>query len=309
MIDQFISHYKILHKLGGGGMGVVYKAQDLTLDRFVALKFLPPHVAEQEADRKRFLQEAKAASALDHPNICTIHEIGESDDGQLFIAMAFYKGETVKKKIERGPLSLTEALDIGWQTAQGLAKAHESGIVHRDIKPANIMVTDDGVVKIVDFGLAKIVDGSGITKSGMILGTVAYMAPEQVLGEAVDRRADIWALGVGLYQTLTAQLPFKGEYEQALAYAITNEDSQPLTALRAGLPMELEWLVSKCLAKDTAQRYQHADELVVDLGSLRDKLKSGQSRTLRTPPGAGDEAKSVIPFASDHASRCGGWQL
>ena len=138
MVGQTISHYKILQKLGGGGMGVVYKVQDLTLDRFVALKFLPPHVAEQEADRKRFFQEAKAASALDHPNICTIHEIGESDDGQLFIAMAFYKGETVKKKIERGPLSLTEALDIGRQTAQGLAKAHESGTVHRDIKPSGL---------------------------------------------------------------------------------------------------------------------------------------------------------------------------
>lgn len=297
MIGQTISHYTILEKLGGGGMGIVYKAQDVALDRFVALKFLPTHVAEDDDDRTRFLQEAKAASKLDHPNICTIHEIGEAPGGELFIAMAFYNGETVKKKIERGPLPLTEALDISRQTAQGLAKAHESGIVHRDIKPANIMVTEDGVVKIVDFGLAKNTSGPRITKSGMILGTAAYMAPEQVFGEPVDRRTDIWALGVGLYEALTARLPFSGDYEQALTYNITNEDPEPLTALRAGLPMELERLVSKCLAKDPAQRYQHADELVVDLGALRDQLKSGQSRIRRPParpPSSGDPLAAPI---------------
>ncbi|MCI0559585.1 MAG: serine/threonine protein kinase, partial [Nitrososphaera sp.] len=211
MIGQTISHYKILEKLGGGGMGVVYKAQDLKLDRFVALKFLPPHLSADEDEKKRFIHEAKAASALDHPNICAIYEIDETEDGQMFIAMAYYEGETLKKKIERGPLPIDQTIDLAIQIAQGLAKAHKHGITHRDIKPANVMITNEGVAKIVDFGLAKLAGQTKLTKSGMTVGTVAYMSPEQARGEEVDHRTDIWALGVVLYEMITGQLPFKGE--------------------------------------------------------------------------------------------------
>lgn len=216
MIDKIVSHYKITEKLGGGGMGVVYKARDLKLDRFVALKFLPPHLSSDENAKKRFIQEAKAASALDHPNICTIYEIDETSDSQMFIAMACYDGETLKKKIERGPLDLPAAVEYAIQTAQALVKAHSSGIIHRDIKPANIMVTGEGTVKVVDFGLAKLGSDVKMTGSGVTLGTAAYMSPEQLRGEVADHRADIWALGVVLYEMLCGRTPFAGDYPQAL---------------------------------------------------------------------------------------------
>ncbi len=215
MIGKTISHYKILEKLGGGGMGVVYKAQDIKLKRTVALKFLPPELTREEEAKERFVHEAQSASALQHNNICTIHDIDDTDDGQMFICMDYYDGETLKKKIERGPLSVEEAIDITTQIARGLERAHEQKIVHRDIKPANLMVTSDGVVKIVDFGLAKLAGKTTVTKTGTTVGTVAYMSPEQARGEAVDHRTDIWALGVVLYEMLTGQLPFKGDYEQA----------------------------------------------------------------------------------------------
>ena len=198
MEGQTISHYRVLEKLGGGGMGVVYKALDTHLDRHVALKFLPPELTRDDDARVRFTREAQAASALDHPNICTVYDIDSSPDGQLFIAMAYYEGETLKKRIEHGPLPIDEALDIAAQVAQGLSKAHDDGIVHRDIKPANLMLTKDGFVKIVDFGIAKLMGVTGPTQTGTTLGTVSYMSPEQISGDDADQQS---AVNVNRFET------------------------------------------------------------------------------------------------------------
>ena len=278
MIGKTVSHYKILEKLGEGGMGIVYKAQDIKLDRFVALKFLPQHLTTNEEEKQRFIHEAKAASALQHNNICAIHEIDETEDGQIFICMDYYEGETLNKKIKEKPLPLEEAIDIAIQIAQGLTKAHEKDIVHRDIKPANIMLTDDGVVKIFDFGLAKLSTQTKLTKESTTLGTVSYMSPEQVKGEKVDYRTDIWSLGVIIYEMLTGQLPFKGEYASAVIYSIMSDIQEPITALCTGIPMELERIINKCLNKNPYDRYQHVDDLIVDLRQLKElsALKSSQ---------------------------------
>jgi len=278
MIGKTISHYKILEKLGEGGMGVVYKARDTKLDRSVALKFLPQHLSQADEEKKRFIHEAKAASALDHPNICTIYEIDETEDGQMFIAMACYEGESLKEKIERGPLPLDEVIDIAIQVARGLDKAHSKKIIHRDVKPANILITEDGQVKIVDFGLAKLAGRTMLTKEGTTLGTVAYMSPEQAQGAKLDHRTDIWAFGAVVYEMVTGQQPFKGDYEQAVMYSIMNEDPEPLTALRSGVPMELERIVNKALAKTPKERYQHIDETVVDLLSARKQSERDQTK-------------------------------
>ncbi len=278
MIGEIISHYKILENLGSGGMGVVYKAEDTKLKRLVALKFLPPELTRDEEAKERFIYEAQAAAALDHPNICDIHEIGETEDGQLFIVMAYYEGETLKEQIASGKLQVTEVIDIAIQVAQGLAKAHEHGITHRDIKPANIMVTNDVVAKILDFGLAKLAGQAQLTQIGTRLGTAAYMSPEQTYSEDVDHRADIWSLGVMLYEMLTGQMPFKGEYEQAVIYSILNEEPEPPRRLRSEAPMELERIILKALAKKPAQRYQQVDELLVDLRALRQPVLSGVSK-------------------------------
>ncbi|HEY5565189.1 MAG TPA: serine/threonine-protein kinase, partial [Rhodothermia bacterium] len=203
MIGRTISHYEILEQLGQGGMGIVYKARDTRLDRFVALKFLPPHLSADPTANARFIQEAKAASALDHANICTVYEIGQTDDGRLFISMPFYSGETLKYKLQHGPLSTQHAVRVAAQVAHGLARAHEAGIVHRDIKPANIMVTERDEVKILDFGVAKLGHGVGMTATGSTIGTVAYMSPEQASGRETDARSDLWAVGVLLYEMLT----------------------------------------------------------------------------------------------------------
>jgi serine/threonine protein kinase/Tfp pilus assembly protein PilF len=290
MIGKTISHYKIIEKLGEGGMGVVYKAQDLKLDRPVALKFLPPHLTTSEEEKQRFIHEAKAASSLDHTNICNIYEIdetkpapGEPGDGQLFISMAYYEGETLKKKIEPGQLlSIDKILDITIQIANGLARAHESNITHRDLKPANIMITNRGEVKIVDFGLAKLSGQTKLTKEGTTLGTVAYMSPEQTRGEIVDHHSDIWSLGVVLYEMVTGQLPFKGNYDQAIMYSIANENPEPLTGVRTNVPVELERIVNKSLAKSPDERYQHIDEMLTDLKRLRKELElPGKTKTTR----------------------------
>ncbi len=281
MIGKTISHYKISEKLGGGGMGVVYKAEDTKLKRTVALKFLPPAFSLDDEAKQRFIIEAQAASSFDHPNICTIHEISETDDGQLFIAMAFYDGETLKKKIERGVVPIDEIISIISQVAQGLLRAQEKGIIHRDIKPANIFITNRNEVKILDFGLAKIANLSKLTGSGTTTGTVAYMSPEQARSEEVDRRTDIWSLGIVLYEMISGKLPFGAEYEQATLYSILNEDPEPLTATRTGVPMELERITMKCLMKETKRRYQHFDDLIVDLESVN--LKNGSDdRTATT---------------------------
>ena len=285
MIGKTFSHYKIIEKLGEGGMGVVYKAEDTKLKREVALKFLPPEFTRNPEAKKRFLHEAQAASSLQHRNICTIHEIDETSEGQVFISMDFYKGESLKEKISRRPLPLNDVIDIASQLAQGLDKAHEAGITHRDIKPANILITEQNEVKIIDFGLAKLTDRTKVTRSGSTLGTVAYMSPEQLHGKKVDQRTDIWSFGVVLYQMITGILPFKGEYEQALSYAILNKEPEPITALRTGVPLELEWIVMKTLAKDPRRRYQHADELPVDLEALEigDGVVSRLSTKKRVP--------------------------
>jgi len=279
VIGKTISHYKIIEKLGAGGMGVVYKAQDIKLDRFVALKFLPPHLTTSEEEKQRFIHEAKAASSLDHNNICNIYEIDETEDGQLFISMACYEGDTLDNKIKDKPLPIDEANDISIQIAQGLAKAHEKEIVHRDIKPANIMLTADRVVKILDFGLAKLSTQTKLTKESTTLGTVSYMSPEQAKGEEVDYRTDIWSIGVILYEMLTGQLPFKGEYESAVIYSILNDTQEPVTGLRTGMPMELERIINKCLQKNPANRYQHVDELIVDLRSMKRESESASIPT------------------------------
>ncbi len=279
MIGQTITHYKITDKLGEGGMGVVYKAEDTTLGRTVALKFLASHLVEDQEGRQRFIHEAKAAAALDHPNICTVYEVNQEQD-ETFIAIAYVEGQSVKQKIEARPLKLDEALDITIQTGQGLKAAHQKAIVHRDIKPANLMLTEEGQVKIMDFGLAHVAAQTKLTKTGASLGTVAYMSPEQAQGEGVDKRSDVWSLGVVLYEMVTGQSPFKGEYAQAVAYNILNEEPEPVTALRAGLPMELEFIVGKALAKDREERYQHVDDMIVDLRGLGKKLATGKSTVL-----------------------------
>ena len=304
MIGRTVSHYKIMEELGRGGMGVVYKAQDTKLKRTVALKFLPPEMTRNKEAKNRFIQEAQAASAMDHPNICTIHEIGETDDGQIFMAMACYEGQTLKERLEniplyppskgdlvrippsRGdttfppsggikggvpfpsPLPIPEALDIAIQIAHGLSKAHEHGIVHRDIKPANIFITCDSVVKIIDFGLTKLAGQTKLTKAGTTLGTTAYMSPEQAKGESIDHRTDIWSLGVILYEMLTGQMPFKGEYDQAVLYSILNELPQPMSTLRPDVPQELEDILNRCLCKNPSDRYPGMVELATDLECL-----------------------------------------
>ncbi len=272
MIGTTISHYRITEKLCEGGMGIVYKAEDVKLKRTVALKFLPPELTRDPEAKERFIQEAQAASALDHPNICNIHEIDETEDGQMFICMAYYDGETLKKKISSGQLSVDSVIDIAIQIAQGLVKAHEHGIVHRDIKPGNIMITKDGMVKILDFGLAKLAGQVGLTKTGTTVGTIVYISPEQARGEEIDHRTDIWSYGVVLYEMITGQLPFKGEYEQAIVYSILNEDPEPVTGLRTGVSMELERIVNKALEKNREDRFQSAKEMLVDLKRNSDKI-------------------------------------
>jgi serine/threonine protein kinase len=268
MIGKTISHYKIIEKLGEGGMGVVYKAEDTKLKRTVALKFLPPELTRDIEAKERFVQEAQAASSLQHRNICTIHEIDETEDGQVFICMDVYQGESLGERIKHRPLRIDDAIDIASQIARGLAGAHKAGIVHRDIKPVNILITDQNEVKIIDFGLAKLTGGTKFTQKGATVGTAAYMSPEQLRGEKVDHRSDIWALGVVMYQMLTGLLPFKGEYEQAISYSILNEEPEPITSLRTGVPLELERIVMKALAKDSGHRYQHVDEVPADLDSI-----------------------------------------
>ncbi len=247
---------------------MVYKALDEKLDRHVALKFLPVQVGLNKEDKERFIQEARMTSALDHPNICTIFDIDETPDGQLFIVMACYDGETLQDKTAGGPLSVKEAVEIITQVAEGLGKAHDNGVIHRDIKPANLMITMDGVLKLLDFGIAKLKNAPTRTAPGMIVGTPAYMSPEQIRGETVDHRSDIWSAGVILYQMLTGRLPFAGESTVALMYSIVNETAEPVGRVRRNVPPALQSVVEKMMAKEPADRYQDAHALVNDLKNL-----------------------------------------
>ena len=299
-LPQTVSHYRILEKLGEGGMGVVYKAEDSKLQRTVALKFLPSHGLEDDEHRARFQREAQAAAALDHPNICTVYEIDEAQ-GQTFLAMAYLEGSTVSQKVKQGPLKLAEALDIAIQAGEGLRAAHQKGIVHRDIKSANLMVNAQGQVKIMDFGLAQAAERSQLTKTDTLLGTPAYMSPEQAKRQPTDRRTDIWSLGVVIYEMLTGRTPFEGEREEAVLYAIGNEEPEPVTALRAGVPLELDWIVGKALAKDKGERYQQVEELLVDLKTLSKKLESGTTRK----PGANGISSSLVAQAGKGSAATG----
>ena len=279
MIGQIISHYKVLEKLGEGGMGVVYKAQDTKLDRFVALKFLPSHLSASEQDKARFIQEAKAASAMNHPNICTIYSIDEHE-GQLFIAMEFVDGQTLRAKAQSAIINPKSAIDIGIQIADGLAAAHEKGIVHRDIKPENIMIRKDGIAQIMDFGLAKLRGNvSRLTKEGSTVGTAGYMSPEQVQGQDADHRSDIFSLGVVLYELFTGQLPFKGVHETALMYEIVNVDAAPMSTVKPEIDPELDRIVLECLQKEPDERYNSVKDIAKDL--KRFKRESSRERVSR----------------------------
>jgi serine/threonine-protein kinase len=262
MLGETISHYRVLEKLARGGMGTVYKARDLKLGRFVALKFISPERLSDPAQRSRFLREAKTASALDHVNICTVYEFGETNDGGMFIAMAYCAGESLRARLDRGHLPLSTAINVATQILEGLAKAHSAGVIHRDIKPSNIMLTDDAHVKIVDFGLAKLTQEMSTTHTGAVLGTIPYMSPEQLEGKKLDHRTDIWSWGVMTYEMLIGRRPFCGESDFSTVDAILNQEPQSLTELRPDVPVELESVVLLALRKTLYERHQSAGEVV-----------------------------------------------
>lgn len=277
MIGTTISHYKILEKLGEGGMGVVYKAQDIKLDRLLALKFLPPQLVASEAEKARFLQEAKAASALNHPNVCVIHDIQE-EKGQQFIVMEYVDGVTLRKKFESKPLSLNDAITYAIQIGEALKEAHSQGIVHRDVKSDNIMINSKNQVKVMDFGLAKLKGSLKLTKTSSTVGTLAYMSPEQIQGGEVDARSDIFSFGIVLYEMLTGQLPFRGEHEAAMIYSILNEEPEPIQKYRPELSSEFLHVVNRVLEKDPNDRYQSVNDMLIDLR----RLKRQSTRVVRT---------------------------
>ncbi len=283
LIGSTVSHYRILERLGGGGMGIVYKAQDTRLDRAVALKFLPAEWVQEQLLRERFKREARAASSLDHPNICTIFDIGETPEGQLFIAMAHCSGETLKHRILRGPLAVEDAVEITIQIADGLENAHEAGIVHRDIKPANLLFDDRKQIKIVDFGLAKLAGEAAVTLEGSVVGTPAYMSPEQATGETLDGRSDIWAVGAVLYEMLTGRRAFAAGHDRAILLAITSTDPTPIDDLRPEVPGELLRIVGRCLEREPAERYQHARHLVAELKRFRGESTPAEIVTQTMP--------------------------
>ncbi len=311
MVGTTVSHYKILEHLGGGGMGVVYKAQDLNLDRPVALKFLPSDLTRDPEAKQRFVHEAKAASALQHECICVIHDIDQSTEGQTFIVLDFYDGETIKKEISRGPIAIDRALDIAIQVGEGLGEAHRHGIVHRDIKPANIMLTGQGKVRIVDFGLAILLGATRVTSDGRRVGTVTHMSPEQARGERVDHRTDIWSLGVLLYEMIAGRLPFESSYEQAVVYSILNAEPTPLSSLRKDVPQALDDILRKALAKDPDARYQNILDMVEDLRVLRGG-STGSSTARRASVGSAAIARNrwwLIGAGALILAAAGAWLL
>ena len=301
-IGTVVSHYRILEKLGAGGMGVVYRAVDARLDRPVALKFLPPEISHLKEAKKRFIQEAKAASALDHPNICTIYEIGATDDGQLFIAMACYDGETLKSRLSRGRLSVAETAGIMRQVASGLAESHECDIIHRDIKPANIWLIDPGReaavrVKILDFGLAKVSGRADLTRTGSSMGTPAYMSPEHARGERVDCRTDLWSLGVLSYEAMTGKVPFTGNSIPAIMYALLAREPRPLRDHCPDVPPEMERIVARLMRKQSADRYPSCRALLRDLDRV-----PGLPTAARAIAGEGGPSVTASPAGAEPGS-------
>ncbi len=293
MIGESVKHYKVIFKLGEGGMGEVYKAEDTKLKRIVALKFLPISFSNDREAKKRFIHEAQSASALDHTNICTVHEIGETENGQLFISMACYEGETLKDKIEKGRMDAAETIDITLQICEGLKKAHQNNITHRDIKPANIFITNDGVVKILDFGLAKVKGQTKLTQMGSTAGTVDYMSPEQAKGEEVDQKTDIWALGIVMQEMLTGESPFRGDYEQAVIYSIINSEPD-----LSKVPKELEPIIKKAIHKSPKERYQNIEEMVDDLISLKTGSKTRRNFIINRIKRSSSKTKIIIGAAA-----------
>ncbi|MBD3298452.1 MAG: protein kinase, partial [candidate division Zixibacteria bacterium] len=265
MRREHIRHYEILERIGAGGMGEVYLARDTRLDRRVALKFLPSHLASDEKARERFLREARAASRISHPHILTIHEVGEDDDGNVFIAMQYIDGRPLSELIRSGDLNLPRAIAIAMQICEGLARAHESGVIHRDIKPDNILIDADGNATILDFGLARLIDGSALTRSGTMIGTMQYMSPEQARGEEVDGRSDLFSVGAVLYEMITGQSPFKGENPASVINKILNEPVEPPSRVCQGCPAGIDTIIERALAKDTSARYESARAMYTDL--------------------------------------------
>ena len=300
LLGTVLSHYRILEYLGGGGMGVVYRAVDTKLERQVALKFLPPELSHLSEAKERFFQEARSASALDHPNICTIYEIDQTDDGQLFLAMAYYEGETLKQRIEHGRLEVVEALDVAHQIASGLAVSHAQDIIHRDVKPANIWLARaeheaSARVRILDFGLAKVLGQSDLTRSGSSMGTPAYMSPEHARGERVDPRTDLWSLGVLLYEALTGVVPFTGNTIPAVMYALLSTDPRPVRELRSELSPELESLMARLMEKEVEDRTASCHELLAELEALPEWKAF-------TPTPSGTFARPAAMFATETGS-------
>jgi len=287
MIGTTVSHYRILEKLGAGGMGEVYLAEDTKLDRKVALKFLPHHVTASEEERARFLQEAQAIATLNHANVCTIFGI-EEHDGNQFIEMEYVDGRTLRATIDTSPLSVGQAIEYGIQIGEALQEAHGKGIVHRDVKAENIMLNSRGQVKVMDFGLAKLRGALKLTRTSSTIGTLAYMAPEQIRGEEIDARSDIFSFGVVLYEMLTGTAPFRGEHDAAIMYSILNEEPARLESHRQDLPVELQHIVDNALEKDPEDRFQTVAEMVRELRRLK-KHSSRVSRShlsgMRAPAG------------------------
>ena len=294
MIGQTISHYKILEKLGEGGMGVVYKAQDLKLDRLVAVKFLPAHLSSFEENKARFIQEAKATAALNNPNILSVYDIDEQDD-KMFFVMEYIEGKTLKSHIMNLKASegipVRQAIDWTIQIARGLKAAHDKNIVHRDIKPENVMLTNQGIPKIMDFGIAKLKGSSGMTKTGTSLGTLAYMSPEQAQGVATDHRTDVWSLGVVLYETLTGEVPFRAEHEAGLLYLIVNEEPPPPSAMDKRIPRQVDPTVMKMLEKDRTRRYDDVQEVIRALEDVQKDIE-------REAEASKTKAIAVLPFGN-----------
>ena len=272
MIGSTISHYKILEKLGEGGMGIVYKAEDTKLKRHVALKFISPLLTQNKEVNKGFIYEAQTASALDHQNISTIYEIDETDDGRVFISMAYYNGETLREKISRGEIPANEAINIVIQIAEGLSGAHRKGIIHKDVKPANIIIDEENIVKIIDFGLSKLLSANKQIQLKNRMGTLAYMSPEEIKGKMIDFRTDIWSLGIIMYEMLTGMRPFEGDYDQEVTYSIFNEEPEPMSYILSNVPKNLESIIIKALSKKASDRYPHIEAMLLDLRNLTAKV-------------------------------------